>query len=183
MPSPEPDRTASEEARVSIRVGEHVFHVEGPESVVERALARYLPVLDRLARAEGVPGLVSDEAPPLGLVHTADVDPGVEPGPPSLSAWYQQRLVHPDGKRGIVQDHVLLVIYHVTHVLQAPSATTNDIRNGFDALEMKQPNVPVVVYGLKNKGMLDPADQYAAYTLTPAGRHYIEERYSLVRHG
>lgn len=176
--------TPSSPARISIRVGDDAFHVEGPEEVVERAMQRWLARIDRLARNNGFGALLADDLGALGLVNTADAPEAPAPlGPLPLATWYQERLVHPEGKRGMVQDHVLLFVYHVTHVLGAATATTNDIRNGFDALEMKQPNVPVVVYGLKNKGMLEPAEQYAAYTLTPAGRHYIEERYSLVRHG
>lgn len=181
--TPVPPPAPTPEARISIRLGENAFHVEGPEEVVERALARYLPVLDRLAGADGHPLQPAPNGAPLGLVRTADVDAGRgSAAPPGLLTWYQERVVHPDGRRGIVQDHVLLVIYHTTHVLQAPSATTNDIRNGFDTLSMKQPNVPVLVYNLKSKGLIEPADAYAAYVLTATGRHYIEERFSIVRH-
>ena len=149
--------TPSSPARISIRVGDDAFHVEGPEEVVERAMQRWLARIDRMARNNGFGPLLADDLGALGLVNTADAPEAPAPaGPLPLSTWYQERLVHPEGKRGMVQDHVLLFVYHVTQVLGAAAATTNDIRNGFDALEMKQPNVPVVVYGLKNKGMLDP---------------------------
>ncbi len=175
--------TARGRSRVGIRLGDESFDFQGPEAIVERSLEQWLDRLDRRARQLGLPPLLEVDLGARGLVNTADVpEPPTAPARPSFVDWYRNRLVHPEGKRGVVQDHVLLIVYHVTHVLGAPSATANDLRSGFDALGMKQPNMPVLVYGLKQKGLLQAGDAYASYVLSAAGRYYIEERYSLVRH-
>ena len=171
------------EALVAIKYGEMSFRVEGPESVVERALNRYLPMLTGAMKADGA--LPADAPEPLGLVHTATATTPSAPKATSnsLTDWYRDRLVHPDGKRGQIQDHVLLFIYHATAVRGADSATTSQIRHGFERLELKVPNVPVMVYNLKSKGLIEPAEAYASYQLTPSGRSYIEQRYSIVKRG
>ena len=64
--------TPSSPARISIRVGDDAFHVEGPEEVVERAMQRWLARIDRMARNNGFGPLLADDLGALGLVNTAD---------------------------------------------------------------------------------------------------------------
>lgn len=168
----------SPHARIAIRYGDSSFEIEGPESVVERALERYLQAIGKMF--EGPSGTEA----PLGLVHTAQADAGSRnDGPTDLDTWYQERLVHPEGKRGIVQDHVLLFVYYATEVRGNASASTAVIRSYFEKLQMKSPNVPVMVYNLKAKGSLSPADEYASYVLTPSGKAYIEDRFGILKRG
>lgn len=166
-------------AKVSIRYEGTKFHIEGPEDVVQRALERHLSTVSRMMQVGGGPAVSTSE--PLGLVHTADASTGTHDGPTTLTDWYQSRIVHPDGRRGMVQDHVLLFTYFLTQVRGADSATTSEIRRCFEEIEMKVPNVPVMVYNLKSKGSLEPGGAYASYLLTQAGRDYIESRYSIVQ--
>ncbi len=175
-------KDASRSSRISIKCGDHSFLIEGPEDVVERTLENYLPALMRLVEIRD-----GGESAPLGLVRTADVDAAngtnSRGGPPDLATWYQERLIHPEGKRGFVQDHVLLFVYYTTEIRGNPSASTAEIRRSFELLELKPPNVPVMVYNLKTKGTLEAAEEYASYRLTGAGKSYIEERFGIVRRG
>lgn len=168
----------SPHARISIKYGDSSFEIEGPEGVVERALERYLHAIGKIFDDP------TDQAP-LGLVHTAQADAGTQTsgGPTDLITWYQERLVHPEGKRGIVQDHVLLFVYYATEIRGNGSASTAEIRRNFEKLEMKSPNVPVMVYNLKAKGSLAPAEEYASYVLTPSGKAYIEDRFGILKRG
>ena len=170
----------TEQTRIAIRYGESSFEIEGPEDVVERTLKRYLGAIGKLFEGDGSDG---NGKAPLGLVRTADVDtgPATPAAPPPLKAWYEERLVHPEGRRGIVQDHVLLFVYFATEVRGQGAASTGDIRRSFEKMDMKIPNVPVMVYNLKAKGSLTPASEYASYVLTPAGKAYIEDRFGILR--
>ena len=167
----------SPHARISIQYGGSSFEIEGPEDVVERALERYLQAIGKMFQD-------GDREAPLGLVHTADASTpasGADSGPATLTSWYQDRLIHPEGKRGIVQDHVLLFVYYATEIRGNAAASTSDIRRYFDELDMKPPNVPVMVYNLKAKGSLAPSDEYASYVLTPSGKAYIEDRFGILK--
>ena len=183
--------TPSPRALISLSIGGAKLRVEGPEALVERTIASYLPTLQRLVNERAGEEHASGEstpAMPLGMAITADAttenngataqfDTPME----RLKHWYTEQIVHPEGKRGFVQDHVLLFTYFTTDVLRRASAATADIRRCFESLDLRVPNIPVMVYNLKAKGQLRPAEQYASYHLTDAGRGYIEDRFSLVR--
>ncbi len=191
--SPAPQQRADQQrALISLSIGDAKLRVEGPEDLVERTIASYLPTLQRLINEHGGDEQAGDDAKPermpLGMAITADAatdsngaaskfDTPME----RLKHWYTEQIVHPEGKRGFVQDHVLLFTYFTTDVLRRASAATADIRRCFETLDLRVPNIPVMVYNLKAKGQLRPAEQYASYHLTDAGRGYIEDRFSLVR--
>ena len=171
------DSDSPRPARISIQYGGSSFEIEGPEDVVERAVERYLAAIGKMFDDGSQPA-------PLGLVNTGDAETGGTSGsrgPTDLTTWYQERIVHPEGKRGIVQDHVLLFVYYATEIRGNSAASTADIRRYFERLEMKAPNVPVMVYNLKAKGSLAPSDEYASYVLTPQGKSYIEDRFGILR--
>lgn len=187
-PIAQPAAHEAARARVVVAFGNDRFAMEGPEALVEAALERHLR---QLAARKDLPAGMSGLLPPPpepelpGLVRTAEVALPQPRGSASSSAgtdlptWYRDRLIHPEERRGLVQDHVLVIVYWVTIVRGGHHCTTADIRHGFEALGLKVPNVPVMVYNLKSRGLLSAAEAYSAYTLTPAGRTRVEHRFSI----
>lgn len=162
----------------------------GSEAFVEQQVQRFRAFLERAvsaaqagtpapapAPAVPAPGAAGEAAPaPSETGAAGTAAPAAEKV--ALDVFYAQRPLR-EG-RGAIQDRILLFIYYLQHVQGKREVSGDDILWCFQQLNLERPkNLHNALGILKRKlNHLEEGSRRGLYSLSPAGRGYVEGRFS-----
>jgi hypothetical protein len=146
----------------------------GTEEFVEQQLARFRHFLT------GAVGEAPGAAAPAAAAQAAAAPASAGPAPTKegLDTFYAARPLR-EG-RGAIQDRILLFIYYLHTAQGKREVSGDDILWCFQQLNLEQPkNLHNALGILKRKlGHLAEGSRRGLYQLSPAGRQYVEGRFS-----